>query len=148
MKKLYGLRKRWLTNTVGVICALGLVCVFVVTMVFSAYYYSGITSDLRYRAQTTSAFFDDYLNQNYQEYYQACVDYVKGFEHKNTIELQFINVNGQIVVSSYGTWPGESPTTCKMPSQPAPWILMTTAIPTPESGSLQCLIPCFTAMGK
>ena len=111
MKRLYGLRKRWLTNTVGVISALGLVCVFVVTMVFSAYYYSGITSDLHYRAQTTSAFFDDYLNQNYQEYYQACVDYVKDFEHKNTIELQFINAKGQIVVSSYGTWPGESPTT-------------------------------------
>ena len=28
MKKLHGLRKRWLINTVGVICALGLVCVF------------------------------------------------------------------------------------------------------------------------
>ncbi len=111
MKKLYGLRKRWLINTVGVICALGLVCVFVVTMVFSAYYYSGLTSDLKYRAQATAAFFDDYLNQNYQEYYQACVDYVKGFEHKNTIELQFIDAKGRIVASSYGTWPGESPTT-------------------------------------
>ena len=111
MKRLYGLRKRWLINTVGVICALGLVCVFVVTMVFAAYYYSGLTSDLKYRAQATAAFFDDYLNQNYQEYYRACVDYVKGFEHKNTIELQFIDANGRIVASSYGTWPGESPTT-------------------------------------
>ena len=111
MKKEYGLRRRWLTNTVGVICALGLVCVFVVTMVFSAYYYSSMTSDLKYRAQTTSAFFDDYLNQNYKEYYQACVNYVMGFETKNTIELQFIDANGEIVASSYGTWPGESPTT-------------------------------------
>ena len=111
MKRLYGLRKRWLINTVGVICALGLVCVFVVTMVFAAYYYSGLTSDLKYRAQATAAFFDDYLNQNYQEYYRACVDYVNGFEHKNTIELQFIDANGRIVASSYGTWPGESPTT-------------------------------------
>ena len=34
MKKLYGLRKRWLTNTVGVICILGLVCVFVVIIIF------------------------------------------------------------------------------------------------------------------
>ena len=111
MKKEYGLRRRWLLNTVGVICALGLVCVFVVTMVFSAYYYSGMTSDLKYRAQTTDAFFDEYLNQNYQEYYQACVDYVKGFESKNTLELQFLDANGEIVASSYGIWPGESPTT-------------------------------------
>ena len=111
MKKLYGLRKRWLTNTVGVIGALGLVCVFVVTMVFSAYYYSGMTSDLKYRAQATTAFFDDYLNQDYTEYYNACVNYVKGFEQKNSIELQFIDADGQIVASSYGSWPGESPTT-------------------------------------
>lgn len=111
MKKLYGLRKRWLINTVGLICALGLVCVFVVTMIFSAYYYSGMTSDLKYRAQTAAAFFDDYLSQNYQEYYQVCIDYVTGYEHKNTIELQFIDSRGHIVASSYGTWPGESPAT-------------------------------------
>lgn len=114
MKKEYGLRRRWLLNTVGVICALGLVCVFVVTMVFSAYYYSSMASDLEYRAQTTAAFFDDYLNQNYVEYYKACVDYVKEFEHKNTIELQFIDAQGRIVASSYGTWPGESPTTSEI----------------------------------
>lgn len=111
MKKLYGVRKRWLLNTVGVISALGLVCVFFVTIAFSAYYYSGMTSDLKYRAQSTAAFFDDYLNQNYKEYYQACVDYVKGFENKNTIELQFLDSQGRIVASSYGTWLGESPTT-------------------------------------
>ena len=114
MKKEYGLRRRWLLNTVGVVCALGLVCVFVVTMVFSAYYYSSMTSDLEYRAQATVAFFDDYLNQIYSEYYQACVDYVKDFEHKNTIELQFINAHGRIIASSYGTWVGESPTTSEI----------------------------------
>ena len=111
MKKVGGLRRRWLANTVGVLCVLGLVCVFVVTMVFSAYYYSSMTSDLKYRAMTTAAFFEEYLNQNYTEYYQACVDYVNGFENKNTIELQFIDSKGRLVASSYGTWPGESPTT-------------------------------------
>ncbi len=114
MKKELGLRRRWLLNTVGVVCVLGLVCVFVVTMVFSAYYYSSMTSDLEYRAQATAAFFDDYLNQNYSEYYKACVDYVKDFENKNTIELQFIDAQGRIVASSYGTWPGESPTTSEI----------------------------------
>ena len=39
------------------------------------------------------------------------MDYVKGFEAKNIIELQFIDAKGKIVASSYGTWPGESPTT-------------------------------------
>ena len=40
MKKIRGLRKRWLMNTVGVVCVLGMVCVLVVTLAFSAYYYS------------------------------------------------------------------------------------------------------------
>ena len=111
MKKISGLRRRWLVNTLGVICIPGLLCVLIVTMVFSAYYYSNMTSDLKYRAMTTTAFFEDSLNQNYSEYYQACVAYTKSFENKNKIELQFIDTNGSIVASSYGTWPGPSPTT-------------------------------------
>ena len=57
MKKLGGLRKRWLLNTAGVVFALGMVCVLVVTLVFSAYYYSNVESDMRYRAKTTTDFF-------------------------------------------------------------------------------------------
>ena len=111
MRKKGGLRRRLLLNTVGVVCALGLVCVILVTMAFSAYYYTGLTSDLKYRAQTTTAFFEEYLNQSYKAYYQACIDYARTFEYKNTIELQFINIDGRIVASSYGEWPGPSPET-------------------------------------
>ena len=116
MKKIRGLRKRWLLNTVGVIFSLGLVCVLIVTMVFAAYYYSGMKSDLQYRAQTSTAFFSDYLNQSYKVYYQSCVQYAEGFENKNTIELQFIDNSGQIVASSYGAWPGQAPNTAEIQS--------------------------------
>jgi signal transduction histidine kinase len=111
MKKLYGLRKRWLTNTVGVIGILGLVCVFVVTMVFAAYYYSGMKSDMRYRAESTTNFFAEYISQNYNEYYQSCINYAQSFEDRNNIELQFINAQGQLVASSYGQWAGTAPVT-------------------------------------
>ena len=59
--KLGGLRRRWLMNTVGVVCALGLVCVLAVTAAFSAYYYSAMESDLRYRARNTTEYFADNL---------------------------------------------------------------------------------------
>ncbi len=111
MKKLSGLRRRWILNTVGVVCALGLVCVLVVTAMFAASYYSNMESDMRYRARTTTEFFSDYLNLNYNEYYQSCITYAQTFEDKNTIELQFINTAGQIMASSYGRWTGQSPTT-------------------------------------
>lgn len=106
-----GLRGRWLLNTVGVVCALGLVCVLVVTAVFGAYYHSAMVADLRYRARTTTEFFADYLNQSYNQYYQSCITYAQTFEEKNYIELQFINAEGRIVTSSYGSWAGPSPTT-------------------------------------
>ncbi len=114
MTKISGLRKRWLINTIGVIFALGMVCVMGVTAVFAAYYYTNMESDLRGRAETTTDFFADYLNQNYKDFYQSCITYAQTFEDKNNLELQFINNAGQIVASSYGQWAGESPTTSEI----------------------------------
>ena len=106
-----GLRKRWLQNTVGVVSALGLVCVLAVTASFAAYYYSNMESDMKYRAKTTTDFFADYVDQTYKEYYQSCITYAQTFEDKDTIELQFISKDGDLVASSYGIWAGESPST-------------------------------------
>ena len=106
-----GLRRRWLMNTVRIMCAIGIVCVFAVCAVFTAYYYTSMESDLRYRARTTTDFFADYINQSYNEYYQSCITYAKTFDDRNSLELQFINAQGQIVASSYGQWSGRSPET-------------------------------------
>lgn len=109
--KIKGLRKRWMINTLGILCALGLVCVMIVTTAFAVYYYSSMESDLTYRARTTTDFFADYLNQDYNQFYQSCITYARTFEDRNTLELQFINSHGQIVASSYGEWAGPSPST-------------------------------------
>ena len=111
MKKVSGLRKRWLLNTVGVIFALGMVCVLAVTASFAAYYYSNMQSDMRFRAKTTSEFFEDYIDLNYNEFYQSCMTYARTFEDRNELELQFINKQGRIVASSYGNWVGLPPAT-------------------------------------
>ena len=91
MKRIRGLRKRWFMNTVGVVCALGIVCVLAVTLAFSAYYYSSMEADLRYRARTTADFFEDYLSLSYKDYYQSCINYAKSFAYKDKLELQFID---------------------------------------------------------
>ena len=111
MKKVGGLRRRWLMNTVGIICALVMVCVLAVTASYAAYYYSNMEADMRNRAETTTDFFAGYLNQNYNEYYQSCITYAQTFDDKDRIELQFINKQGDLVASSYGVWAGEAPTT-------------------------------------
>ena len=106
-----GLRKRWLMNTVCVVLALGLVCVLAVTASFAAYYYSNMESDMKFRAKTTTDFFSAYIDQTYHEFYQSCITYAQTFEDKDTIELQFINREGQLVASSYGQWAGQAPFT-------------------------------------
>ena len=111
MKKLGGLKKRWLMNTVGVILALGLVCVLAVTAAFAAYYHSNMEADMKERAKSTTEFFAEYIDQNYNEFYQSCTVYAQTFEDKVKIELQFINIYGQLVASSYAQWAGESPDT-------------------------------------
>ena len=98
-------------NTVGIICALGMVCVLAVTASYAAYYYSNMEADMRNRAETTTDFFAGHLNQNYNEYYQSCITYAQTFDDKDRIELQFISKQGELVASSYGVWAGEAPTT-------------------------------------
>ncbi len=111
MLKIGGLRKRWLLNTAGVVFLLGVVCVLAVTASFAAYYYSNMQSDMEDRAQTTTEFFANYLDQNYNSFYQSCITYAQTFADRNILELQFINTQGDLVASSYGPWAGQSPKT-------------------------------------
>ena len=111
MKRTGGLRRRWIINTLYVVVPLAIVCVFAVTASFAAYYYSGMQSDLTYRAETTANFFGDYMNVGYNDYYHSCAKYAETYEDRTDLELQFIDAAGELVASSYGPWAGESPRT-------------------------------------
>ena len=109
--KVTGLRRRWLINTLCVVLPLAIVCVFAVTAAFAAYYYSGMESDLRYRAKATTDFFAENMNVDYNAYYKSCIKYAQTYEDRNSIELQFINAQGRLMASSYGPWAGDAPRT-------------------------------------
>ena len=115
-KRVGGLRRRWLINSLGVVFSLGMVCVLAVTASYAAYYYSNVQSDLKSRARTTTEFFADFVNQNYNEFIQSCITYTETYEKRNTIELQFFDSQGEIVSSSYGHWAGASPATPEIQS--------------------------------
>ena len=112
--KVTGLRRRWLFNTLCVVLPLAIVCVLAVTASFAAYYYSGMESDLRYRARTTTEFFAENMNVDYNAYYQSCIKYAQTYEDRNSIELQFINAQGRLMASSYGPWAGDAPSTSEI----------------------------------
>lgn len=106
-----GLRKRWLTNTVGVIFALGLVCVLAVTASYAAYYYSNMQADLKNRAKASTNFFAENAAQDFAEYFQSCITYARTYEARDRIELQFINSSGELAATSYGRWGDGAPVT-------------------------------------
>lgn len=107
MLKVKGLRRRWLINTAGTICALGMICVVLVTVLFGGYYYSAMESDMRLRAETTVDYLSDTPDQNVYEFYEACLAYAQAFEKRNQTELQFVDSNGLVVASTYGLWDGQ-----------------------------------------
>ena len=110
-KKNRSLRRRWLTNTAGLVMVLTVILIFTVCAIFAAYYYSGMEADLKYRARSATDYVSNYVGQSYREYYRSCVAYTRSFGDKGTLELQFLNARGKIVASSYTQWSGSQPMT-------------------------------------
>lgn len=100
MKKLSGLRRRWIYNTVGVVCALGIACVLTITAVSAAYSYANLESDLQYRAETSTNWLEEKLEVPKQSFYQLCISYVQDYVNEEKITLQFVQADGKIVAAS------------------------------------------------
>ena len=110
-KKLGGIQRRWLVNIVSWVVLLVVVCVFAGALAIASYYYSNMRYSMEAKARATADFFRGYSNLSYNEYYETCVTFTQSFEDKNFMELQFINPDGSVVVSSYGQWSGQQPGT-------------------------------------
>ena len=101
MKRTKGLSGRWLRNTLSIVLALVLLCIFALSVTVAAYYYSNMEAGLRAKARTSTQFFETYIGQSYSEYYQSCAKFTQTFDAKDVMELQFIDTNYRIVASSY-----------------------------------------------
>ena len=99
MKRIGGLQRRWLINTVGVMFALGMVCVMLVTAVFATRYYSTIQQDLYDHSKYSAEFLDRYKTSD-ELYWQNCLIYTQDFKDPYIHELQLIDGDGLLLVSS------------------------------------------------
>ena len=106
MKRNSGLQKRWLRNTLSILFAIVLLCVIALSIMVAAYYYSSMEAGMEAKARTSTSFFDNYVRQSYNEYYQSCAKFAQSFDSKDQMELQFVNTNNRIVASSYGVYSG------------------------------------------
>ena len=97
-----GLRRRWLWNTAAVVASVGLVCALAVTVLFALTDYSNLHANLRLRAETAAEALNGVQNQEYEGFYQTCLDAVQSFSQRNTLEVQFVDPEGNVLSTSYG----------------------------------------------
>ncbi len=97
-----GIKARWIRNSLSLV--LGILCaiVMVVAIMITNYYYNNINENLSKRATMTAAFFNSYLTKNYDQYYLNAEKYVNEFGLKDRLELQILDSNGRVLLSSSG----------------------------------------------
>jgi len=106
-----GLRQRWLRGTiiialVAVILAVALFSVFVYN-----YYYSTVRTGLEAKAKTATDFFANYYARSYTDYYSSAYRYTETFKEADRLELQFLDVDGSIMISTSTITSGTLPNT-------------------------------------
>ena len=106
-----GLRRRWLRSTV-IVALLGVVVVVAMfaTFIYN-YYFVTLRSGLEEKARTATDFFSTYVERSYDSYYDNAIRYAETFREAHRLEMQFLNVNGSIMISSSGFTSGTSPGT-------------------------------------
>lgn len=102
-----GITKRWLFDTFIIAAALMLSVVVVLSFFVRKYYYDSIEQGLMQRSSVTISYFSDTVGSginsgNSAEFYDAAQSFVESFEGRDKMELQFLNANGDIIVSSTG----------------------------------------------
>lgn len=111
MKKVSGIRSRWLLHNASVMVALVLAVAAAATLAISGYYYSFMQTGLETRLKTTTEFFETYVSDSTEGFYNGVYGLTQDFEEKNSLELQFITVRGEILTSSFGLASGSRPET-------------------------------------
>ena len=57
VKKVKGLQKRWLRNTLSIVLALVFLCVAALAVTVATYYYSNMRAGMEAKARTSTSFF-------------------------------------------------------------------------------------------
>ena len=111
MKKLSGIRSRWLKQYVSLMVLLIAVVAAAASLAISAYYYNYMRSGMESKIRTISDFFESYVSETEEQFYSGVYSLTQDFSEKNTLELEYINMEGEIVASSYGLTAGTVPGT-------------------------------------
>ena len=103
-----GIRQRWLRSILGLMAVIVILLGAAFSVANGAYTYSTMRSGMEAEANTTAAFLRNYLNLDYSECYDSCVQLVQNYAGRDRLELQFVGSKGEVLASSYGLFAEET----------------------------------------
>ena len=109
-----GMRQRWLIYTAFISGVIGILCVLLVTALFTRSLYTHRESEILEYVDTANAYFDSRVNKSETEFYDACVIYTQTCDTGNKLDLQFVDKAGCVIASSTGEQDGTMPFTTEI----------------------------------
>ena len=107
-RKIRGIRRRWLINSVGVVLLVLAMALGTFSAAMWSYYYSTTLNDLKRRAADEAGGFGSYTRS---QYWTNAQNSVQRFEEKTKLELQFLDTTGSVQYSSNDLAAGTTPDT-------------------------------------
>jgi len=104
-----GLRRRWLRGTVFIALMVVVLVVAMFAVIIYSYYFATIRTGLEAKARTATDFFANYVGRSYDDYYDSAFRYAQTFREADRIEMQFLNRDGSIMISTSAMTSGTSP---------------------------------------
>ena len=106
-----GMRQRWFKVSVLVVLSVIVITVCLFSITIYNYYYSTIRAGLESKAKTATDFFANYVAKSYSDYFDSAYRYAESFKDADRLELQFIDADGRIMISSSTITSGTAPNT-------------------------------------
>ena len=102
-KLVTGITRRWATNTLLITALILLVLVATAILFVVQYYRNYVVSYLSaYANESVTTFFTPYVDGSDEVFQQKAKEFVDGFSDKSRVEVQVVNRNGDVCVSSSG----------------------------------------------
>ena len=156
-----GIRNRWMRNSFMAVVVIMLGMAIAVILGVVNYYHASMQSGLETKAQTVSDFFTSYATSE-QEFEWMARSYIRDFDDKDQLELQFLSVEEQasVQLSSFGLMAGSKPGTPDITQvlatgQMAPWTgkdpstgehIMTVSAPITFNGEIKAIMRLVTSL--
>ena len=109
-RRAIGLRRRWIVSSILPVTILVLIAALV-SIALGSNYYANARSALEAKATAGTDYFNTYAMTSYDEYFRSATLYANSFEDSASIELQFLDRNGHVEVSTRSLMTGSKPGT-------------------------------------